>query len=92
MRFTDKDKAALTLTEYFFVLSRHVTSRIPASIVRPVYVIPTAQTRASQTREVSANMAMDIAVLHNVSLSVAAQCFQETEVLASSLAEHARKF
>jgi hypothetical protein len=66
MRFTDK--TTLTLTGTLFVPFRHVTSSIPASIVRLVYVIPLVQTRGSQTREVSAKIAMDILALHCLSV------------------------
>ena len=70
MRFTDK--TTLTLTGTLFVLFRHVTFSLPASIVQLVYVIPfvqtNKQTRASQTREVSAKTAKDNLALHYVCL------------------------
>ena len=69
MRFTDKTTLTLTRT-HFFCSFRHASSSIAASIVQLVYVIPLPQTRASQSREVSAKAAVDILALHNVCLSV----------------------
>ena len=81
MRFTDK--TTLTLTETVFVLFRHVTSSIPASIVQLVYVIPSVQTRASQNREVSAKRVKDILAVHYVCLSVCLSvCLWQSNVLS----------